>query len=69
MTHIPTKTKNLILNLSGLALSIASLVFIVLSAFFYSTSKNLSLDFFGIAMALFFIVFFIIVPAVFGTLL
>ena len=64
MIHILTKTKMLILGLSGLALSIASIVFIALSAFFYSTSNSLSFDFFALAVALIFIALFIIVPEV-----
>jgi FtsH-binding integral membrane protein len=60
--HISTKTKMLILNLSGLTLSIAGLVFIALSAFFYNTSKNLSFDFITLAFTLMFIIIFIILP-------
>jgi FtsH-binding integral membrane protein len=52
------------LGISGLALSITSLVFVILSAIFYSTSNNLSFDFFAIALALFFIDLFIIVPEI-----
>jgi len=57
-----TSTKMLIINLSGLALSLAGLVFLILSAFFYNTSNNLSFNFFALSLALLFIVLFIILP-------
>jgi len=55
MIHVSTKTKILIIDLSILALSIASLVLYALAIYFSTISINLSLVFGGLGLAFAFI--------------
>ena len=65
--NITTKTKKQIIYFFGLAVPIASLVFLILAFFYsvfnnYNAFNNISLDFFALAVVLILIDLFIIFP-------
>jgi len=50
-------TKTLLINLAGLAVSLAGLILLIMSAIFYNSATNLSTDFLTIAFTLMIIAF------------